>query len=103
MRKQILVASLLAAILGAAGSSYACWSDYDCQYGEKCMKAQFQPTGYCAKVVNQYGLPAPYYLPKPDSILPGGRGQCSFDTDCPIMFYCAKEAGALTGACLKRD
>src|SRR5438128_988608 len=34
-----------------------CSSDYGCQYGSKCVKAQYQTQGYCAKAVDEYGTP----------------------------------------------
>jgi hypothetical protein len=79
-----------------------CSSDYDCQYGAKCVKAQFESEGYCAEAVNKYGVPT-FSPPDPKSVYPGGPGQCAFDTDCPVLFYCKIEPGQIRGACLKRE
>jgi hypothetical protein len=79
----------------------ACFSDYGCQYGSKCVKAPYRTEGYCARAVNEYGVQT-YPVPASESVMPGGQGQCGFDTDCPIAFRCAIEPGSLRGACLKR-
>jgi hypothetical protein len=81
--------------------SAGCLSDYSCQHGERCVKAPYQNRGYCAREVNQYGTPT-YSPPDSNSVYPGGQGQCGFDTDCPVGFYCAIQSGALRGACLRR-
>lgn len=82
-------------------SRSGCTSDYECPYGSGCVKAPMASEGYCAQKVNSYGTPT-YSPPAPSSVQLGGRGQCGFDTDCPVDFYCAVQPGALRGACLKR-
>lgn len=78
-----------------------CSSDYQCQYGWACVKAPYASLGNCAQKVNEYRTPT-LTPPSPTSVYPGGNGQCGFDTECPVGFYCAKEPGALRGACLAR-
>lgn len=85
----------------AASARSGCVSDYECPYGSACVKAPYATAGYCAEKVNAYGTPT-YSAPSPGSVMPGARGQCGFDTDCPVGFYCAIEPGSLRGACLKR-
>lgn len=84
-----------------ASARKTCWSDFGCGVGERCVKAPYRSQGYCAQEVNEYGTPT-YAPPSTDSVMPGAEGQCYFDTDCPVGFHCAKEPGALSGACLKR-
>src|SRR6267378_393741 len=71
-------------------------SDYSCEYGWKCVKAPYRTDGYCARAVDEYGLPT-YAAPASQSVMPGGQGQCGFDTDCPVPFYCAIEPGSIRG------
>jgi|GEM_PF-1578999 len=66
---------------------YGCVSDFDCGIGYKCVKAPFNTSGTCMKSVDKFGIPT-YNLPDPDSILPKTSGDCDFDIDCPIGFYC---------------
>jgi len=74
--------------LGDAG----CSSDFSCGIGYKCVKAPFQSSGTCMKVVDEYGLPT-YDMPSTDSIGPNmnTEGDCDFDTDCPIGFRCHRK------------
>jgi hypothetical protein len=75
-----------------------CTTDYQCGFGNVCAKPGGSYTGTCAKGVNSYGNPT-FTPPRLDSIGPG-RGQCSFDTDCPVGFKCIK-GSSLTGNCMK--
>ncbi|PKA10480.1 hypothetical protein CH372_19190 [Leptospira meyeri] len=81
-------------------TEFKCYSDYDCQMGQKCAKSSSQSQGICANVVNNNGIPIYNYSPSPDSVKPG-VGNCSFDTDCSIGFRCHKSTGSLYGNCLK--
>ena len=58
--------------------------------GAKCVKAEYRSEGYCAKAVDQYGIPT-FSEPNPNSVGPGAQGQCQFSTDCPVGFQCEKE------------
>lgn len=98
--KRILLAAFAVIVCASSASAQECTSDFSCRFGEKCVKAPYKFTGYCAKVVDQYGLPK-FAPPDADSIGPGEDKGCQFDTECPIGFRCAKEPGALRGACLK--
>ena len=78
-----------------------CRSDYDCVYGQRCLKGQFQYDGVCADTVNQYGV-KDYSAPNPGSLGPGGSGQCQFDTQCSVGFRCYKQGYSLYGHCVRR-
>lgn len=78
----LLVVSLIIPIYG-----FGCSSDFDCGIGYRCIKAPFNTTGTCMKNVDEYGTQK-YELPRTDSIYPRTQGDCNFDTDCPIGFYC---------------
>lgn len=80
--KKILLCCLI-----TISSSFACSSDYDCDYGKSCVKQQYSYTGVCMKKVNEYGTPN-YSLPNSNSIGAGGSGNCSWNSDCPIGFSC---------------
>jgi hypothetical protein len=72
-----------------------CNSDFECTYGEKCVKPNYSGTGSCMKAVNNYGLPQ-YDLPRLNSVGPKtpSRSDCSYDTQCPIGFKCDSKSGA---------
>lgn len=76
-----------------------CASDYQCQYGQKCVKDSLSFEGVCAQPVTSYGVPV-YQPPSPNSLQPG-TGECSFDTECTIGFRCVKSSGGLYGNCLR--
>jgi hypothetical protein len=71
----------------------SCINDFDCTYGQRCIKPYMSTGGLCSTVVNAYGAPV-YAPPRPDSIGPGRR-QCAVSSDCPLMFRCA------SGICVK--
>jgi hypothetical protein len=81
-------------------SRKGCSSDYDCQYGSRCLKGFTRTQGTCAQSVNEFGTPT-FAPPSPNSIMPGGDGDCSWDTECPIGFQCRKPLGQIKGHCLK--
>jgi len=66
---------------------FACYSDFDCGIGYKCVKAPFNSEGTCMKSVDNYGIQQ-FNSPSLDSIGPKMGGGCEFDTDCPIGFRC---------------
>jgi hypothetical protein len=74
---------------GAMAEQAGCSSDYECGFGNYCVKPQFQARGACAKVVNQFGVPT-YAPPRANSIAPAGPGNCRFDTDCSPGFQCVQ-------------
>ncbi len=78
----------------------ACSSDFNCNYGQKCVKSSLSSQGECADVVDSYGNKLNNYTPSTDSIYPG-KGSCSFDNECPTGFRCHKATGSLYGNCLK--
>jgi hypothetical protein len=97
-------ALIVALVLLVASAAFAqeCFSDYDCDYGSKCVKDQFATEGTCAQKVNRYDVPV-YTPPDPNSVMPGGKGDCQFDTQCPIGFECVKGDGQLYGHCMKQQ
>lgn len=78
-----------------------CRSDFECGIGRVCVKPPYSYTGTCAIPVNEYGTPVPGVL-RHDSIGPGEpKGQCSWDSDCPVGFRCTKANGQLYGHCMR--
>ncbi len=77
-----------------------CSSRYDCEAGSQCVKNQFETDGICAVAVDEHGRPLRPSTPPPASFGPGGSGDCSFDTQCPVGFKCVK-GDALRGHCMK--
>ncbi len=67
-----------------------CFSDFDCGIGYRCVKAPFHTSGVCMKSVDEFGLQQ-YDLPRLDSVNPRYEGDCDFDLDCPIGFYCHRK------------
>lgn len=83
----------------ASQSSLACSSDFSCGVGYRCVKPPLQSSGACMKTVDEYGV-RQYNTPSTDSVGPNmnTRGQCDFNTDCPIGFHCDSNVKA----CVKR-
>jgi hypothetical protein len=80
---------------GVAARPKECNSDFECTYGEKCVKPNYSGSGSCMKAVNNYGLPQ-YEAPSLKSVGPKMplRSDCSYDTQCPIGFKCDSKSGA---------
>ena len=68
-------------------SLFACYSDFDCGIGYKCVKSPYNSEGTCMKSVDEYGVQQ-FDMPSLDSIGPKMDDGCEFDTDCPIGFRC---------------
>jgi len=67
---------------------FACTSDFDCSYGNSCVKKPYSSEGVCMQNVNQFGVKQ-YVAPKTNSVMPRmDNNGCSFDMDCPIGFRC---------------
>lgn len=99
MNKVILIFSIFFS-LGAI----ACNSDYQCGYGNRCVKAEgdFHFDGICVQVKDEYGN-KDY---NSDSTWGGGYGpkeisSCTWDGDCGIGGKCFKRSGSYNGICLK--
>ncbi|MFQ6002775.1 MAG: hypothetical protein ACE5KJ_03430 [Candidatus Zixiibacteriota bacterium] len=73
-----------------------CYSNANCDIGERCFKADYNITGCCGRPVDKYGVWQ--YVPYTTRKIPG----CMFNTDCPIGFKCVKQAGQSRGVCIKR-
>ena len=98
-------ATMALAIVGAIfynGVAFAgCYNDFECGYGNKCVKASrdINITGVCVTPSDQFGNARPdYSAPKPE---PQKVRGCSFDTDCGIGFSCLKRNGQIYGICVK--
>jgi len=91
--------SVVTAPTTAATAPTGCSSDFECGFGNLCVKDSGAFNGVCARAVNQYGTPT-HQAPRSDSLRPG-VGQCSFDTECSVGFRCVKTAGGLRGNCMK--
>jgi len=74
-------------ILIVSVSLFACTSDFNCGYGESCVKETFSSDGICMKNVNELGTQQ-YKAPDPKSVLPNmnTQGDCSSSSDCPMNF-----------------
>jgi hypothetical protein len=99
MVKAIMV--FILAILLSGTAIAACNSDFDCGYGNKCVKAKgnFNVTGICVTPSDRFGNKT-YKYSAPSS-RPQTVRSCSFDTDCGIGFSCMKRSGQIYGICLK--
>lgn len=79
-----------------------CQFDLDCEIGSKCIKQAGKLDGVCVAGMN----PGNKYDRKPfsDSLDISRKvgNTCSFDTECGVGNYCAKQSGQLQGVCLKR-
>jgi len=91
--------SLSASSGPSAVNAPECSSDFQCKYGQRCVKDSGAFRGICATSVNRAGTPS-FEPPRSNSVGPG-KGECSFDTQCPVGFRCVKTSGGLRGNCLK--
>ncbi len=66
----------------------SCSSDFDCGFGNVCVKRPYSFSGFCARAVDDTDTPT-YQAPRGDSIGPGQR-ECYFSTECPFGFTCAE-------------
>jgi hypothetical protein len=64
----------------------SCSSDFDCNYGDGCVKSPGLMTGTCMQKVNDFGTPT-FAPPSTRSFQPGERS-CSFSTQCAPGFRC---------------
>jgi len=93
----VIISVLVFSLLVPLPSSFAyryddedeceCFSDFGCGIGYRCVKPPFSSCGVCMREVDRYGLPT-YRTPDPRSIEIRTKGDCDFDTDCPVGFYC---------------
>jgi len=98
--KQIIT---LLTILLFSNTALACMSDYDCGYGNKCIKpaGSISLSGTCITPTDQFGNRDfnSSYDNWGSGYGPTNVNGCSFDIDCPIGFKCLKQVGALEGIC----
>lgn len=79
----------------------ACTSDYNCSYGNKCVKASGDyGQGVCVKPVDSYGN-RDYNVNYGGGAGPTTVEGCSYNTDCDIGFSCMKRSGSMRGICMK--
>ncbi len=69
-----------------------CTNDLECGGALKCVKQPLSSSGQCLQPVNNFGTPI-NTLPNPSSVLPNlsTKGQCQFDTQCPVAFKCEQQ------------
>lgn len=86
-------------------SALACNSDYDCGYGNHCVKpaGSHGLSGNCVIMTDKNGI-KDYNADKNWGT--GGYGaktvdSCQWNTDCSIGYKCLKENGQIYGLCLK--
>ncbi len=60
----------------AVAAKNICYSDFGCQPGSTCVKAEFQAQGYCAKAVDRNGVPT-YPTSDPKSVEMGARASAA--------------------------
>ena len=58
-----------------------CSSDFDCGYGNRCVKEPYKFTGQCAEVVNARGAKV-IEPPRGRSISEMGHHECYYDHEC---------------------
>ena len=88
-----------------SSNAFSCNSDYDCGYGNKCVKPEgtYSYLGSCVTPTNEYGQ-RDYnssYNGWGSNSGPAVVSSCQFNTDCGIGFRCMKEAGQIYGLCSK--
>lgn len=101
MSKFIKPLFVIISLLCNGVASAGCYNDFDCGYGNKCVKASgdINITGICVTPTDQFGNQKHDY--SAPSTEPRKVRGCSFDTDCDIGFSCLKRDGQIYGVCLK--
>jgi len=102
LRTTVMMAlAIVGTILGNGIALASCYNDFECGYGNKCVKASgdINITGVCIRPSDQFGNPKlDYSAPQP---APQKVHGCSFDTDCGLGFSCLKRNGQINGICVK--
>jgi hypothetical protein len=79
-------------ILALAPSAYAgCINDYDCEYGQSCVKEASYKEGFCAERANPNS-----FGQKPSHIL---QKTCTSSMECGFGQSCKMDYGARWGVC----
>lgn len=93
--------SILSFSVFSLGSWAGCYNDFQCTYGQKCVKPEgsYSLQGLCVIPVDSAGFQD--YTPKPIANQPQEVSRCSFNTDCSLGDSCIKRAGELYGICVK--
>lgn len=95
--KKTFIGLLLAGVAGFSSVTTACMSDFDCDYGSKCIK-QNALNGYCAGGMNPGN--SSDRKPYRDRLSPGVGMSCSYNGDCESGQRCRKSG--LQGVCVDR-
>jgi len=85
-------------IISLSTIAMCCSNDYQCSYGNKCVKSPYSMQGTCMEVVNEYGMKDYSYTPSSESMNIKTKGDCDYDTDCAIGFKCSNKYKV----CIKR-
>lgn len=101
----LFVSALVLVGLNISSVSFACYNDYSCGYGRRCVKpaGSYSYEGTCVTIVDSYGN-RDYDADRNwgRSTQPREVDGCQFNTDCEIGFKCLKEAGQMYGLCFKK-
>lgn len=103
------IASMIAQGIGAIGEGMArgsrrgnavvigqgCSSDFNCSYGERCVKPPLKMDGVCLKAVDSNGMPT-LDGPSSESIYPRTSLGCISSVECPIGFSCHSQLKVCT-------
>lgn len=83
-----------------ACTSYACYSDFDCGYGNSCIKpaGSYGAEGVCARQNDAYGNRT-YNNNQQNTV--HEVQSCSFNTDCEFGYKCYKQFGQVNGVCAR--
>jgi hypothetical protein len=82
-------------------NSLACTNDFQCGFGNKCVKpsGSYSMNGICVTPTDNYGNRD--YSRSQSGYKPHEISGCKFNTDCNIGYSCVKRSGDIEGICVK--